>query len=102
RRRQYRAALAATDPADFGAFSAKVWAEGQTDGGYNSLDWPGPGTAVRQPTELTHLPAVPVLVISGELDTNPPEANSRQSAAQFRDSSFVSVPNSGHLPGMES
>lgn len=102
RRRQYRAALAATDPADFGAFSAKGWAEGQTDGGDNCLDWPRRGTARPQPTELRHLPDVPVLVLSGDLDTNTPEANSRQSAAQFRHSSFVSVPNSGHLPEMES
>ncbi|MFE6049177.1 alpha/beta fold hydrolase [Kitasatospora sp. NPDC056446] len=102
RRRQYRAALAAADPADFGAFSAKGWTEGQTDGGDNCLDWPRRGTARPQPTDLKNLPDVPVLVLSGDLDTNTPEANSRLSAAQFRHSAFVSVPNSGHVPEMES
>ncbi|MFG3224752.1 alpha/beta fold hydrolase [Kitasatospora sp. NPDC048194] len=102
RRRQYRAALAAADPADFGAFSAQGWAAGQTDGGDNCLNWPRRGTARPQPTDLEHLPDVPVLVLSGDLDTNTPEANSRLSAAQFKRSSFVSVPNSGHLPEMES
>ncbi|MFJ8470888.1 alpha/beta fold hydrolase [Kitasatospora sp. NPDC094011] len=102
RRRQYRAALAAADPADFGAFSAKGWAAGQTDGGDNCLNWPRRGTAGPQPTDLKNLPDVPVLVLSGDLDTNTPEANSRLSAAQFKHSAFVSVPNSGHLPEMES
>ncbi|MFJ3216538.1 alpha/beta fold hydrolase [Kitasatospora sp. NPDC086801] len=102
RRRQYRAALAAADPADFGAFSVKGWTEGQTDGGDNCLSWPRRGTARPQPTELKNLPDVPVLVLSGDLDTNTPEANSRLSAAQFRRSAFVSVPNSGHIPEMES
>ncbi|MFE3878127.1 alpha/beta fold hydrolase [Kitasatospora sp. NPDC059146] len=102
RRRQYRAALAATDPADFGAFSAKGWAEGQTDGGDNCLNWPRRGTARPQPTDLRNVPDVPVLVLSGDLDTNTPELNSRRAAAQFKHSAFVSVPNSGHVPEMES
>ncbi|MFF2617423.1 alpha/beta fold hydrolase [Kitasatospora sp. NPDC058046] len=102
RRRQYRAALAAADPADFGAFSPEGWAAGQTDGGDNCLNWPRRGTARPQPTDLGNLPDVPVLVLSGDLDTNTPEVNSRLSAAQFRHSAFVSVPNSGHLPEMES
>ncbi|MFE4515135.1 alpha/beta fold hydrolase [Kitasatospora sp. NPDC056783] len=101
RRRQYRAALAAADPADFGAFSPEGWAAGQTDGGDNCLNWPRGGTARPQPTDLENLPDVPVLVLSGDLDTNTPEVNSRLSAAQFRHSAFVSVPNSGHLPEME-
>ncbi|WP_331743621.1 alpha/beta hydrolase [Kitasatospora sp. NBC_01300] len=102
RRRQYRAALAAANPADFGAFSVKGWTEGQTDGGDNCLSWPRRGTAAPQPTDLKNVPDVPVLVLSGDLDTNTPEANSRLSAAQFRRSAFVSVPNSGHIPEMES
>ncbi|MFG2909181.1 alpha/beta fold hydrolase [Kitasatospora sp. NPDC048286] len=102
RRRQYNAALAAADPADFGAFSPKGWAAGQTDGGDNCLNWPSRGTARPQPTDLRNLPDVPVLVLSGDLDTNTPEVNSRLSAAQFRHSAFVSVPNSGHLPEMKS
>ncbi|WP_316528225.1 alpha/beta fold hydrolase [Kitasatospora brasiliensis] len=102
RRRQYNAALAAANPADFGAFSPKGWAAGQTDGGDNCLNWPSRGTARPQPTDLKNLPDVPVLVLSGDLDTNTPEVNSRLSAAQFRHSAFVSVPNSGHVPEMES
>ncbi|MEU3571399.1 alpha/beta hydrolase [Kitasatospora sp. NPDC036755] len=102
RRRQYRAAVAAADPADFGAFSPAGWAAGQTDGGDNCLDWPRRGTARPQPTDLRNVPDVPVLVLSGDLDTNTPEVNSRLSAAQFRRSAFVSVPNAGHVPELES
>lgn len=101
RRRQYQRALSAANPADFGAFSPKGWTEGQSDGGDNCLTWPRKNTAQPQDVDLD-LPDVPVLVLSGDLDTNTPEANSRRSAAQFRHSTFVSVPNAGHVPELES
>ncbi|MFE2722164.1 alpha/beta fold hydrolase [Kitasatospora sp. NPDC059327] len=101
RRRQYQRALAAADPADFGAFSVKGYTEGQTDGADSCLTWPRRGTAQPQDVDLD-LPDVPVLVLSGDLDTNTPAANSRLAAAQFRDSVFVSVPNTGHIPEMDS
>ncbi|MFF0413079.1 alpha/beta fold hydrolase [Kitasatospora sp. NPDC004745] len=101
RRRQYQRALAAADPADFGAFSAKGYTEGQTDGADSCLTWPRRGTAQPQDVDLD-LPDVPVLVLSGDLDTNTPEANSRLAAAQFHRSTFVSVPNTGHVPEMDS
>ncbi|RLV04469.1 alpha/beta hydrolase [Streptomyces griseocarneus] len=98
--RQYRHALGAARPGEFGAFGAKGFTEGQTDGGDACITWPREGTARPQPTHPA-LPDVPVLVLSGDLDANTPDANGRPAARQFRHSTFVSVPNVGHVPDTE-
>ncbi|MGA4837649.1 alpha/beta fold hydrolase [Streptomyces sp. G45] len=98
--RQYRAALAATRPGEYGAFSAKGFTEGNTDGGDVCIGWPRAHTPRPQPTTPA-LPDVPVLVLSGDLDANTPDANGRKAARQFRDSRFFSVRNVGHVPEQE-
>ncbi|MDK9501144.1 alpha/beta hydrolase [Streptomyces katrae] len=100
--RQYRGALAgaADRPGAFGAFSPAGYLEGPTDGGDVCIGWPRENTAGPQPTH-PRMPDVPVLVLSGDLDANTPDANGRLAARQFRDSRFVSVRNTGHVPEME-
>ncbi|MGK5627999.1 alpha/beta fold hydrolase [Streptomyces sp. URMC 123] len=98
--RQYNAALAATRPGEYGPFSAKGFTEGNTDGGDICIGWPRENTPDPQPTN-PDLPDVPVLVLSGDLDSNTPDANGRKAAAQFRDSRFFSVRNMGHVPELE-
>ncbi|MEL3948430.1 MULTISPECIES: alpha/beta fold hydrolase [Streptomyces] len=98
--RQYRAALAATRPGEYGAFSAKGFTEGPTDGGDVCIGWPRKNTASPQPTH-PEMPDVPVLVISGDLDANTPDANGRIAARQFTNSEFHSVRNVGHVPDLE-
>ncbi|MFH9068922.1 alpha/beta fold hydrolase [Streptomyces alboflavus] len=98
--RQYRAALAATRPGEYGAFSAKGFTEGPTDGGDVCVGWPRKNTASPQPTH-PEMPDVPVLVISGDLDANTPDANGRIAARQFTNSEFHSVRNVGHVPDLE-
>ncbi|WP_424216853.1 alpha/beta fold hydrolase (plasmid) [Streptomyces sp. BI20] len=97
RRRQYRAALAGTAPGEFGAFSPRGYLEGPTDGGDLCLDWPREHAPDRQPIRPA-LPRVPVLVLSGDLDANTPEANGRRAAAKFPGAVFVPVRNTGHVP----
>ncbi|MEU8774174.1 alpha/beta hydrolase [Streptomyces sp. NPDC048606] len=100
RRRQYRAALDAARPGAFGAFGARGYLEGPTDGGDVCLGWPRESTERPQPTH-PRLPDVPVLVLSGDLDANTPDANGRAAARQFRDSRFLSAANVGHVPELE-
>ncbi|GGV28769.1 alpha/beta fold hydrolase [Streptomyces spectabilis] len=98
--RQYRAALAAVRPGEHGAFSAKGFTEGTTDAGDVCIGWPGKDTPNPQPTK-PKLPNVPVLVLSGDLDSNTPDASGKKAAGQFRDSRFHSVRNMGHVPELE-
>ncbi|GHC83416.1 peptidase [Streptomyces flavofungini] len=98
--RQYRAALAATKPGEHGAFSAKGFTEGPTDGGDVCIGWPRATTASPQPTR-PRMPDVPVLVLSGDLDANTPDANGRAAGRQFGHSTFFSVRNVGHVPELE-
>ncbi len=98
--RQYNAALAAVRPGEHGAFSAKGFTEGTTDAGDVCIGWPRENTPDPQPTTL-ELPDVPVLVLSGDLDANTPDASGKKAAAQFRDSRFFSARNMGHVPELE-
>ncbi|WP_330334343.1 alpha/beta hydrolase [Streptomyces sp. NBC_00536] len=97
---QYRKALAGAGQGGFGAFSGQGFTEGPTDGGDVCISWPRENTARPQPTDLA-LPDVPVLVLSGDLDANTPDANGRLAAGKFRHSTFFSVRNVGHVPELE-
>ncbi|MEU1819014.1 alpha/beta fold hydrolase [Streptomyces roseifaciens] len=98
--RQYNAALAAVRPGEHGAFSAKGFTEGTTDAGDVCIGWPRENTPGPQPT-TPELPDVPVLVLSGDLDANTPDASGKKAAEQFRNSRFFSARNMGHVPELE-
>ncbi|MCB5165608.1 alpha/beta hydrolase [Streptomyces bambusae] len=100
RRQQYGAALAAARPGEHGAFSAKGFTEGTTDAGDVCIGWPREHTPAPQPTRPA-LPDVPVLVLSGDLDANTPDASGKEAAAQFVHARFLSVRNTGHVPELE-
>ncbi|WP_069886234.1 alpha/beta fold hydrolase [Streptomyces luteocolor] len=100
RLRQYRAALAGAGPGAHGAFSARGFNEGPTDGGDVCIGWPRENAPRPQPTH-PKLPDVPVLVLSGDLDANTPDANGKAAARQFTHSRFFSVRNVGHVPELE-
>lgn len=97
RRRQYRHALAALDPAQFRPFSPRAWLSTGIDAGPACLGWPADPTA-GSPLQDRPLPDVPVLVQSGDLDSNTPVEQGRAAAAQFANATFAVVANVGHTP----
>lgn len=100
RRAQYRRALAALDPAQFRPFSARAWLSTNIDAGPRCLDWPADPTA-GSPLRGHRIPDVPVLVQSGELDTNTPIEQGRRAAAQFAHPVYGIVANAGHTPDVQ-
>jgi pimeloyl-ACP methyl ester carboxylesterase len=97
RHSQYTRALAALDPAQFRPFSPRAWLSTGIDAGPGCLDWPADPTA-GSPLQGRALPDVPVLVQSGDLDTNTPVEQGRAAAAQFAHVTFAVVANIGHTP----
>ena len=100
RRAQYDAALAALDPAEFRPFSAQAWLSTDIDAGPKCLDWP-PDPTAGSPLQGRPIPDVPVLVQSGDLDTNTPIEQGRRAAAQFAHPIFGIVANAGHTPDLQ-
>lgn len=100
RQAQYDRALATIGPAAFRPFSADAWFRSGIWGGPACLGWPVDPTA-GSPLEGRPLPDVPVLVQSGDLDTNTPIEQGRRTAAQFRHATFAVIANAGHTPDLE-
>jgi pimeloyl-ACP methyl ester carboxylesterase len=94
----YAAALARLDRRAFWPLSPQAWSESGIEGADACIAWPDDPTAGRPLPPGTPLPDVPVLVLSGDLDTNTPSAMGRQAAAQFPHARFAEVPNVGHTP----
>jgi hypothetical protein len=69
RRSQYRRALARIPKVDFAPFRPAAWFQSGVWGAPTCLDWPVDPTA-GSPVHGRHIPDVPVLVQSGDLDTN--------------------------------
>ncbi len=100
RRAQYDRALSALDPAQFRPFSARAWLGTGIDAGPKCLDWPADPTA-GSPLQGRSIPDVPVLVQSGDLDTNTPIEQGRRAAAQFAHPIYGIVANAGHTPDLQ-
>ncbi|MEV7009868.1 alpha/beta fold hydrolase [Streptosporangium sp. NPDC051022] len=82
---------------EFGPFSARGWTAAVMDGADMCLKWP----RTDGPADPGPAPDVPVLVLSGDLDTNTPVSQGRLTAAQFPAATFVEVPSAGHVPTWE-
>lgn len=95
----YHRALSAAG--DLGSFSAQGFADAQHDGGDVCIRWPAPPQDQRPDEASQPLPAVPVLVLSGDLDAVTPDVNGRLAARQYPRGTFVDVPNLGHTPDNE-
>jgi hypothetical protein len=79
-------------------FSAQAWTATQLESGDSCLRWPNDRAASRPFPAATRLPDVPVLVVSGDLDTNTPSQSGRMAAGQFPHAHYVRIPNVGHTP----
>jgi hypothetical protein len=99
RRAQYDHALASLDPETFRPFSADAWLSTGIDAGPKCLDWPA-DPAAGSPLRGHSMPDVPVLVQSGDLDTNTPVEQGRRAAAQFAHPIYAVVSNAGHTPDL--
>jgi pimeloyl-ACP methyl ester carboxylesterase len=100
RRAEYAHALKALDPGAFAPFSAGAWLGTDIDAGPKCLDWPADSTA-GSPLEGHKIPDVPVLVQSGELDSDTPVEQGRAAAAQFAHPTIGVVANAGHTPDLQ-
>jgi pimeloyl-ACP methyl ester carboxylesterase len=100
RRAQYRRRLRALDRAQFRPFSPGAWLRTHIDAGPKCLDWP-PDPAAGSGLRGLRMPDVPVLVMSGELDTNTPVEQGRAVAAQFPHATFAVVAGAGHTPALD-
>jgi pimeloyl-ACP methyl ester carboxylesterase len=99
RLRQFAARRARLRKAVFWPFSVRAWTSAIIDRGNGCIRWPDRNGPVQRTTGP--FPDVPVLVISGDLDTNVPTAEGRQAARQFPHARVVEVPNAWHGPERE-
>jgi pimeloyl-ACP methyl ester carboxylesterase len=97
RRAQYRRAVGAIPKADFAPFTPAAWFQSGIWGAPTCLDWPVDPTA-GSPLQGLKLPDVPVLVQSGDLDTNTPIEQGRLTARRFPHATFAVVTNAAHTP----
>ena len=99
RRRQWQHARDALAPDTFAPFSVDGWLAPPPDGLAPDpcIGWPAPGPGVEPvlPPRAS-FPAVPVLVINGDLDMNTPSADARDVARRFPAARFVELADSGH------
>jgi len=107
RRRQYAAAigrLRRTDPRAFAPFTISEWLHAPLSGvqPYDScLRWPRPARANRPMPPNPVYPSVPVLVLSGDLDSLTSPEGARKVAAEFPDATFVDVRNMNHIAALD-
>jgi pimeloyl-ACP methyl ester carboxylesterase len=99
RRAQYRKGLRKLDPKDFWPFSPDAWLRTRIDAGPKCVDWPADPTAGAGLQGLK-LPDVPVLVMSGDLDSDTPVEQGRVVAKAFPHARFAIVANAGHTPAV--
>jgi pimeloyl-ACP methyl ester carboxylesterase len=98
RRPAYQSALAALDAGALAPFSPAAWVHAGFEAPDWCLDWPADPTAGPPLAPGTALPDVPVLVLSGDLDTNVTASQGRAAAALYPRATFVEIPNAGHTP----
>jgi pimeloyl-ACP methyl ester carboxylesterase len=100
RQAEYDRALATIDRQEFSPFTPAAWFQSGIWAAPACLGWPADPTA-GSPLQGRQLPDVPVLVQSGDLDTNTPIEQGRQAAAQFPHATFAVIANAGHTPDTE-
>ncbi|MEY2535399.1 MAG: hypothetical protein QOF29_3309, partial [bacterium] len=98
RRAAYESARAAIDRRAFFKFSPAAWTSAGFEAADTCIAWPDDPTAAAPVAPGTPMPAVPVLVLSADLDANTPSFAGRQVAGQFARATFAEIPNEGHTP----
>ena len=100
RQAQYERALAtlrAEDPEAFAPFTIDDWIGSPWTEYRSCIEWPAPSRYVFPVPEPAAYPAVPTLVLSGDLDSLTSPEGARLVASRFPDATFVSVRNMVHV-----
>jgi pimeloyl-ACP methyl ester carboxylesterase len=100
RRSQLAAAIAARPAAAFAPFSAAAWTGQPYEGIDACIEWPAPTRADPPDPPGAAYPAVPTLVLNGDLDSITTLAQARAVAGRFPGSTFVDVHNSIHVTAL--
>jgi pimeloyl-ACP methyl ester carboxylesterase len=103
RRQQYRDAVAdvtATDSTGFDPFRADDWIKSGWVEPKTCINWPSPTKPLPPEPSGVPYPTMPTLVLSGDLDSVTSPEGGQDVASRFPNSTFVSVPNVGHVTAM--
>jgi pimeloyl-ACP methyl ester carboxylesterase len=103
RQEQFRAevnALRDSDPDDFDPFNIDDWIDSGWTEPRTCIGWPPPINPIPPELPGAVYPDVPTLVLSGDLDTVTSPEGGLDAASRFPNSTFVSVPNVGHVTAL--
>ncbi len=102
RRSQYRAARALLEPDAYAPFPNDIWLRSLYINQYvkGCIEWPAPRYPDPPVPPGATYPAMPVLVLDGDLDVITPLGDSAQAASLFPGSTFVIVRNVGHVTAL--
>lgn len=92
--------LRATDAEAFAPFTVDDWLASPWTEYESCIGWPAPDAWVPPVDSPASYPAVPTLVLVGDLDSITSPEGSRIVADRFRDSTFVEVANVGHVTAL--
>ena len=97
RREQLARTVAALPPEPFAPISPTVWTSLDYEGAIACLNWPGPQRPDPPvPPDATY-PAVPTLVLNGDLDNITASSGARVVASRFPRATFVEIANTVHV-----
>ena len=100
RRQQLAAARAALPPAQFAPFTATEWTSLPYEGATACLRWPGPRRPEPPVDPQAPYPAVPTLVVNGDLDNITTTDQARVVASRFPSSTYVETRNTVHVSAL--
>src|SRR4051794_19021813 len=100
RRAQLASQVAALPPAEFAPISPAVWTGLDYEGAIACLRWPGPARPDPPVPPDARYPAVPTLVLNGDLDNITASSGARVVASRFPRSTFVETANTVHISAL--
>ena len=103
RKQQYQDSVAdvkANDPTGFAPFRVDDWIDTDWVEQRTCLGWPTPSDPLPPEPPGAVYPTVPTLVLSGDLDSVTSPEGGLDVAGRVPQSTFVSVPNSGHVTAL--
>jgi pimeloyl-ACP methyl ester carboxylesterase len=100
RRAQLASAVAALPAERFAPIAPAVWTGLDYEGATACLNWPGPRVPDPPVPPGARYPAVPTLVLNGDLDNITASSGARVVASRFRRATFVETANTVHISAL--